>query len=220
MLKKDIRKQILETKKRKESILIEEVIVKRRLESIFENKSDLKYFNGLSKDKKLVYSVLLIKEIQEMNKVGLINEQFLDILKSLFGGLFGRSAVETIAEPIIGKILSSIGFKSEGIMKKTMVSFLTTDPTRLVNALTDCKEMTKLISESFAEGLIMLLQDQVGKDSFIYDYIRNVLGGTIKEMSTISSFENMIAEKVCGLFDTFTDKAKDVADRIKTQTGS
>jgi hypothetical protein len=220
MLKKDIRKQILETKKRKESILIEEVIVKRRLESIFENKSDLKYFNGLSEDKKLFYSVLLIKEIQEMNKVGLINEQFLDILKSLFGGLFGRSAVETIAEPIIGKILSSIGFKSEGIMKKTMVSFLTTNPTRLVNALTDCKEMTKLISESFAEGLIMLLQDQVGKGSFIYDYIRNVLGGTIKEMSAISSFENMIAEKVCGLFDTFTDKAKNVADKLKTQPGS
>lgn len=220
MLKKDIRNHILETKKRKETILIEQVIVKKRVESVFEKKSDLKYFNGLSEEKKLFYSVLLIKEIQEMNKVGLINEQFMDIFKSLFGGLLGSSAVETIAEPIVGKILSAIGFKSDGIMKKTMVSFLTTNPTRLVNALTDCREMTKLISESFVEGLVMLIQDQVGKGSFIYDYIRNVLGGTLKEMSTISSFEDMIAEKVCGLFDTFSDKAKDVADKLKSQTGT
>jgi len=215
MLKREIRKTLLETKEKKQSILIEQKIIKNRIESIFENKSDIKYFNGLSEDKKLIYSILIIKEIQELNKIGLVNEQFLDILKTLFGGLLGRSAVETIAEPIVGKILNSFGFKSEGILKKTMISFLTTNPSRLVSAFTDCKEMTKLITESFIEGTVMLLQDQFGKDSYLYDYIRNTLGGKLKESSMGQSFENMIAEKVCGLFDTFSDKAKDVANKLK-----
>lgn len=215
MLKNDIRRALIETKEKKQSRLIERQIIENRLESIFENYGGITNFKRLPKQKKLIYSVLLIQEMKEMNEVGLLNEEFLDILKSIFGGLLGKSAIETIAEPIVGKILTSLGMTSDGILKKTMISVLTSDPRRLVSALTDCREMTKLLSESFVEGLVMLLQEQVGRESFLYDYIRNTLGGKLKDSNMIESFENMIADKVCSLFDVFSDKAKDVASKIE-----
>jgi hypothetical protein len=217
MLKKDIRKTLLETKEKKENVLIEQKIVENRIKSIFKNESDIKYFQGLPKKTKLRYSILLIKEIQELNNLGLINEQsfsFMDILKSLFGKTFG-GIIETAAEPIINSILNAIGFKSDGFLKKFMISFLTSRPSELIKAFSDCKMMTKLLVESFTEGIVMMVQEDMNKGGFMYDTIRNVVGDMIKDTSIATKIETTIENKVCGLFGSFTDKAKDVADKLK-----
>jgi hypothetical protein len=222
MLKKDIKKALLETKEKKENILVEQQIIKNRIRSIFESGSDMKYFHGLPKKKKLEYSILLIKEIQELNSLGLINEQdfsFMDILKGLFGRAFG-GVIETAAEPIVGSILSKIGFKSDGFMKKFMVSLLTSKPSDLIKAFGDCKVLTKLLVESFVEANVMLLQKEVNADSFMFNTIRNTVGGVLKDTTFISSIESKIESSVCDMFSTFTDKAKDVADKLKGETSS
>jgi hypothetical protein len=221
MLKKDIKKALLETKEKKETILVEQQIIKNRIRSIFDSNSDMKYFQGLPKNKKLQYSILLMKEIQELNNLGLINEQFdfMDILKSLFGRAFG-GVIETAAEPLISSILSKIGFKSDGFMKKFMISLLTSKPSDLIKAFGDCKALTKLLVESFVEANVMLLQKEVNADSFMFNTIRNTVGGVLKDTAFISSIESKIESSVCDMFSSFSDRAKTVADKLNGETSS
>jgi hypothetical protein len=217
MLKKDIRKTLIETKENKEKLLIEQNIIKNRMMMIFENQENIDNFRELPKSKRVKIASSFITEIQTLDELGLINEGFLDILKSLFGRAFG-SVAETAAEPLVNGILSAIGFKSNGFMKKFMISFITTRPTELLKALTDCKAMTKLLVESFIEALVMMLQQETEKGGYFYDFIRNQLGGMIKETSMVSSLENKFAGTVCSMFDKFTGKAQDVANKLKTTT--
>jgi hypothetical protein len=217
MLKKDIRRAILEAKEKKERILIEQEIVTNRIIMVFESRENIRNFKKLPKYKRDRISEAFLQEMIYLGKTGLLNEEgfdFMGVLQRLFGGLFGRSAVETIAEPLVNKILSAVGFTSDGIMKKTVVSFLTTNPSDLIAAFSDCRKMSKLLMESFTEGLVMMLQDQFEKDSYFYDYIRNTLGGTIKD----SSLENTIADKVCSLFDGFSSNAKDLIKKLSPGT--
>lgn len=214
-MKKEIRKIILETKERKENLLIEQNIIKNRMMMIFENQENINNFRRLPKYKRVSITNSFISEIQTLDELGLINEGFLDILKNLFGRAFG-SVAETAAEPLVNGILSAIGFKSDGFMKKFMISFITTRPTELMKALTDCKAMTKLLVESFIEALVMMLQQETEKGGYVYDFIRNQLGGMIKETSVVSSLENKFAGTVCSMFDKYTGKAQDVANKLKT----
>ena len=51
MLDKNIKKAILETKEKKEKLLIEENLVKSRIMMIFESEKNIKNFHSLSKKK-------------------------------------------------------------------------------------------------------------------------------------------------------------------------
>jgi hypothetical protein len=214
-MKKEIRKIILETKEKKENLLIEQNIIKNRMMMIFENQENINNFRRLPKYKRVSITNSFINEIQTLDELGLINEGFLDILKNLFGRAFG-SVAETAAEPLVNGILNAIGFKSDGFMKKFMISFITTRPTELMKALTDCKAMTKLLVESFIEALVMMLQQETEKGGYFYDFLRNQLGGMIKQTSMVSSLENKFAGTVCSMFDKYTGKAQDVSNKLKT----
>jgi hypothetical protein len=213
MLKKDIRKALLEAKEKKETILIENKIVESRILMIFESKSKINNFNQLSKYEKRKMTNSLVKEIHYLGQNGLINEDFMTVLKGLFGGLLG-SVAETAAEPLVNSLLSKIGFKSNGFMKKFVISFITSNPKELMEAFSDCKMMTKLLTRSLIEGMVMMFQQDTDKGGYIYDFIRNELGKLIEESSIGSSIENKFAGLVCDMFDKFGDKAQNVADKL------
>jgi hypothetical protein len=217
MLKRNIRRAIVEAKERKETLLIEQQIIKSRIMIIVEDVNNIRNFKKLPKSKQEKLAFTLFREFAYLQNNLLITEEigFLDILKNLFGSVFGKSAIETIAEPLVDKILTAIGFKSEGIVKKSVISLLTTDPRKLIAAFQDCHLMTKLLLESFAEGLIMKMQDEAQKGSMIYDYIRNTLGGKISELDFVNSLESKISEPVCSLFSKFSDNAKEIVTKLQ-----
>ena len=213
MLKKDIRKALLEAKEKKETILIENKIVESRILMIFESRNKINNFNRLSKSEKRKVTNSLVQEIHYLGQNGLINEDFMSILKGLFGGLLG-SVAETAAEPLVNSLLSAIGFKSNGFMKKFVISFLTSNPKDLMNAFSDCKVMTKLLTRSLIEGMVMMFQQDTEKGGYAYDFVRNELGKLIEDSSIGSSLENKFASIVCDMFDKFGDKAQSVADKL------
>ena len=217
MLKRNIRRAIVEAKERKETLLIEQQIIKSRIMIIVEDVNNIRNFKKLPKSKQEKLAFTLFREFAYLQNNLLITEEigFLDILKNLFGSVFGKSAIETIAEPLVDKILIAIGFKSEGIVKKSVISLLTTDPRKLIAAFQDCHLMTKLLLESFAEGLLMKMQDEAQKGSMIYDYIRNTLGGKISELDFVNSLESKISEPVCSLFSKFSDNAKEIVTKLQ-----
>jgi hypothetical protein len=217
MLEKNIRRAIVEAKEKKETLLIEQQIIKSRIMIIVEDVNNIKNFKKLPKSKQEKLAFTLFREFAYLQNNLLITEDigFLDILKKLFGNVFGKSAIETIAEPLVDKILTAIGFTSQGIVKKTVISLITTDPRKLIAAFQDCHQMTKLLLESFAEGLIMKMQDEAEKGSMIYDYIRNTLGGKISGSDFINDMEAKISGPICSLFDKFSGNAKDIVTKLQ-----
>jgi hypothetical protein len=211
-MKKEIRKKLLEIKQKKENSIIEEKIIVSRLTLIAESEYNIKNFQRLSETKKNIIFRNVILELRELKNEGLINEQFdlWGMLKGLFGG-----GVETMAEPLIDKILSGLGFTSQGFFKKFMISYLTSRPGDLIKAFVDCKTLARLIAESIVEASVMTLVQKKELGGFVSDLIRNTVGNSIKDTEVISKLEEKLSSKVCQMFSVFGNNAKNISDNLK-----
>jgi hypothetical protein len=211
-MKKEIRKKLLEIKEKKDNLMIEEKIIVSRLKLIAEGEYNSRTFKFLPRHKQVSIFGETIVELRKINEEGLISEDFnlWGMLKGLFGG-----GVETLAEPIINKILTSLGFTSNGFFKKFVISYLTSRPGDLIKAFVDCKTLTRLIAESLIEATLMNFQEQKEFGGFGFDVLRNTLGNSLKDAEVISSLEEKLSGKVCELFNMFGGKAKSISDAVK-----
>jgi hypothetical protein len=214
MLEKNIKKAILETKERKEKLLIEENLVKSRIMMIVESEKNIKNFKSLPKEKQEKIAYKLLEEIDYLQETNLLNEQLMDFLGKIFGNSLG-GILQTVAEPMVNSILSAIGL-GDSYFGKFLVSFITSNPARLAKALKSCEELTKLVAESLAEAVFMMIQKQQGLEGQGYTFLRNALGGAVKDYGFIQSIEKQISGIVCELFGKMNDKASGVFDKLKT----
>lgn len=214
MLQKDIKKTLIETKERKEKLLIEAKIVKNRLMMIFETKENIKNFHLLPESKKLKMSKALFEEIAYLDEQGILNEQLWDFLSKIFGNSLG-AATETIVEPLINSILGAIGL-GDSYFGKFIVSFITTNPSRLAQALKSCDELTKLIAESLGEAVVMMIQQQKGLEGKGYTFLRNALLGAVQDSAFAQKLESQLSSVVCEVFEKMSGKASNVYDKLKT----
>jgi hypothetical protein len=217
MLKKDIKKSLLETKERKEKQLIEEKLVKSRILMIVESEGDMKKFHLLSEEKQFKISYSIFEEIGYLEEQGLMTEQVWDFLGKIFGNSVGGVA-QTIVERLVNSLLSSIGLG--GYFKDFLVSFITSNPLRLAKALKSCEELTKLIAESLTEAVVMMIQREKGLSGQGYTFIRNALGGAVKDYKFVESLEKQLSSTVCSLFGKMNDKASGVYDKLKSNVTS
>jgi len=217
MLDKNIKKAILETKEKKEKLLIEENLVKSRIMMIFESEKNIKNFDSLSKKKQEKIAYKLIEEINFLQETSLLNEQLMDFLGKIFGNSLG-GILQTVVEPMVNSLLSGIGLS--GYFKDFLVSFITTNPARLAKAMKSCEELTKLVAEALSEAVFMMIQRQQGLEGQGYTFLRNALGGAVKDYGFIQSIEKQISGIVCELFGKMNDKASGVYDKLKTDVTS
>ena len=217
MLKKEIKKSILETKEKKEKLLIEQKLVESRIMMIIESKDNIKKFKRLSEEKQQKMAYALFEEIGYLEEQGLMNEQVWDFLGKIFGNSLGGVA-QTIVEPLVNSILSSIGLG--GYFKDFLVSFITSNPLRLAKALKDCNELTKLIAESLGEAVVMMVQKQQGLEGKGYSFLRNALLGVLQDTAFAKKLEEQLSTIVCEMFGKINDKASDVYGKLKTDISS
>ena len=149
-LDKKIKKKLLETKEKKDKLIIEQEIVRSRFMMIFESEDNIKNWDSLSEEKKFKISCKFLKEISFQQQNGVINEQFMDIIKSIFGSSVGGGFAQAVLEPAVSWILSGLGMESNSYIKKFVVSFLTKKE-GFWNYLKDCQTLTKGIAEALAE---------------------------------------------------------------------
>lgn len=214
MLKNNIRKKLIEIQENKNRLLIEQKIVKNRIIAIFGSESNIRNFNRLSESQKRRIGRSLSREILTMKNNGLLTESFSlsGIFKNLFGNMFS-SVVETMVEPFVNSFLSGLGLS--GFFKNFLVSIITTNPQRLIDAWGDCRLMTKLASEGIAEALAMQAQEKLGASSQGYSILRNLLAKTFKEQEFIASLSTQLEDFVCGIFDKLSGNAEKVLDKLK-----
>lgn len=213
MLEKQIKKAILETKDNKEKLLIEENLVKSRILMIVESETNIKNFHKLPKNKQEKIAYSLLEEIRFLSENNILNEQLMDMLGKIFGGNALSSITQTIVEPMVKSLVSKLGLGD--FFSNFITSLLVSKPQRLALALKDCKELTKLVAESLSEALVQMLQKQTGLEGKGYDFMRNALGGAVKDTAFISSLENQLSGVVCGVFNGFNKKATDVYNKVK-----
>lgn len=215
MLERQIKKSLNEIKEKKERRLIEETLIKNRLSILFENVKSIEDFNMLSENKKLKLSINFLQELSFLEKNGLLTEQnFGSILQSIFGGAFGN-ITQTLVEPFVEKILGGLGFE-EGYLRNFLVSFLTSRPSDVIKAFSDCKLMTKLVAEGIVESVVKTTQEQFGYSGAGYDLIRNTMGDVLRNVEFINGLEKGLQNTVCSLFNKYTGKAKSVIEKLKT----
>jgi hypothetical protein len=218
MLEKKIKNTLIETKEKKEILLIEQKIVKDRVSILFEGIKSEKDFNGLSEKQKLNLSVKFFQEMSYLQNTGLINEQnFGDILKSLFGGWFGN-AVQTFIEPMLKKVL--VPLFGEGYITNFVISMLTKNPAEFIRAINDCKLMTKLVAQSISESIVMQVMNSKGLDAPGYTFLRNSMGDALTSSGFVKSIETGLGDTVCKLLGKFTGNATKVAEKLKNSGSS
>lgn len=215
-LQRNIQKKLLEKKQIKEISLIKESIISHRLGIILESIQGYDSIEDIPLKQRKKITASLFREFHILHQTNLITEAesggLWGFLQSIFGNV-GFGVVEgLIVEPFVNSILSKLGLG--GFFKKFLVSFLSTNPMKVIEAFKDCKTMTKLISEALAEATFMMIQESVGAGGFGYDVIRNVLGKAVKETSFISELENKFADTICSGFDSLVKNAKGVKDKL------
>ena len=212
---KDLKKVLKETKEKKERILIEQNLVKTRLLNIFESEDQIKNFHKLPEKKKIKIGLAIMEEVRFLDENQILNEQLGDFLSKIFGGLLGTT-VETLIEPLVNSILKGLGL--EGPFKNFLVSFLTSNPKELANALRDCKALTTLVANSIAETLAMTIQEKMGAEGGFYTFLRNALGGAVKDTSFSNKIEEFLGDTICNAYNKLTNKAGEVLKRVQTPT--
>lgn len=207
-----IKKTLKETKEKKERLLVEQSLVKDRIIAIFESENNLKNFKNLPLEKQQKLAWNLVNEINFLSENQILNEQLGDFLGKIFGGSLG-SVLETLVEPLLTSILGGLGIT--GYFQKFLVSFLTSRPGDLAKALRDCRALTTLIANSLGEAMFMMIQDQKGLEGGFYTFIRNALGGAVKDTKFINKIEDFIGDIICQNFSKLSDNASGVFDKLK-----
>jgi hypothetical protein len=194
---------LVEVSEKKEKLLIEEKLIKRRIMMIFESEENMKYFDLLQKKqqksigKKILYELLVLKNQQ-------INEGLFHNLMNLFGNI-GTGAIQAIAEPFINSLLSKIGFPN-GFVKNFVISALTKNWSRLGKAIKgDCREVSEILAESIIEALVMNLQQSKGYTGIGAVLLRDTLEDAIRSM--VKPLEDKLMSHVCDFVKDISSKA-------------
>ncbi len=214
-LSKIIKTKLQEELYKKKKLISEEIIIKDRLLKVFESKENIKNFTKLPKKERERLSLKFLHEIQILNNENLLNENFLDFVKGIFGNIF-PGAIDALIEPVIDSLLTGLGLG--GYWKQFFVSFITTNPTKMIKAFKSCDDMTDLVASALAEGMIMTLQEKTGTDGTSGTLIRNILGKAFKEQPFIAGLSKSLREPVCELWSGLTDKAKNVYNKLSDKT--
>jgi hypothetical protein len=214
MLEKKVRKSLIETKERKEKLLIEETLIKNRLSIILEGVNSDKEFKSLSEKKQLRISSKFIQELSYLQETKLINEQNLgSLMQSLFGGWFGN-LTQTIFEPMFSKILTPLF--GEGFFTDFLTSYLTSRPSDVIKSFNDCKLMTNLISKGISESIVMQIQKNTSLTDPGYNFIRNTIGDVLSGTEFITKIEDGLESKVCNVLNEFSGNAEKVVNKLKS----
>ena len=216
-LDKKIKKKLLETKEQKDRLIIEQEIVRSRFMMIFEGEENIKNWENLSEEKKFKISCKFLQEISFQQQNGVINEQFMDIIKNIFGSSIGGGLGQAVLEPAVSWILSGLGMESNTFIKKFVVSFLTKKE-GFWNYLKDCRTLTKGVAEAIAEATFIQAQQSTGYGGFWMDVVRNTLGDWLSpknDSGFVGGIEKKIEDKICGYWNKATGNAKNVLTKLK-----
>lgn len=212
MLKNKVRQAILETKDRKEKLLIEQNLVKSRIQMIFESRNNIKNFGSLKKSKQEKIAFKLVSEINYLNRINLLNEELKGFLEKIFGDGFTG-----VFQAIVGPLVDSLMVKLElaEYFRESLKSSLSSDPTKFAQSLRSCDELSKLVAESLSNAVHERIMAQSGSNTIESKFLNSALADAVKDQTFVENVERKISDIVCDLFSKMSEKALKVYDKLK-----
>lgn len=213
MLGDKIKRSIIETKEKKEKLLIERKLVESRIMMIVESTNNSLYFERLPKNRQQKIAYSLLEEITYLDEQGMLNEDIMDFMGKIFGNSFG-GAIETISEPMVDSILNPLGLG--GYYKDSLVSYISENPLEFTNSLKSCELLTELIAKSLSNSVAKMIQKEKGTLGNGHTFIKNSLESAVVDTKFIESLKTQLNDTVCKVFEKITDKASNVYGKLKT----
>ena len=208
-----IKRSIIETKEKKEKLLIERKLVKRRIMMIVESTDNSLYFKRLSKNKQQKIAYSLLEEILYLDEQGMLNEDIMDFMGKIFGNSFGGT-IETLSEPMVDSILNPLGL--EGYYKDSLISFISENPLEFTNSLKSCESLTELVAKSLSDSVAKLIQKDKGTLGDGHKFIKNSLESVVVDNKFMETLKTQLSGTVCKVFENITNKASNVYNKLKT----
>jgi hypothetical protein len=200
-----IKKKLLTIKEQKENNKIVKTIVESRLKMIVES---------IKKDKNIDrLSLSFMGELNQLNEQGLVNEDFGENLKNIFGSDLS-SMPKTFFENIFDKILTNINM-NDSSLKKSLVLMSEKNPLDIVKAFKDCSSMSDLISKSIVEILHDDISSEDNSTGQVLSSVKTLLGQEIKKDEFIKKVKNNIDDLVCQEFTKLKSNAENLISKIK-----
>jgi hypothetical protein len=216
-MKRSNKRYLAEIKEYRDNLVIERLITKNRLLVIFESEYNLINFKKLSKNKQRDISFAFCTELHRLGKNNLINEDIFSSLLQKFKGNSLPGVIEALFEPFIDKILTQLNIS--GPFKNFLISFLTTNPKKLIAAFRNCETMAELIAESIVEAIVMSIQKDMNVSGTGSNILRNIIGKTLKEQAFIQKLSDNLESYVCNLFNDLMKKNNSFSNITKKATG-
>jgi hypothetical protein len=200
-----IKKKLLTIKEQKENNKIVKTIVESRLKMIVES---------IKKDKNIDrLSLNFMGELNQLNEQGLVNEDFGENLKNIFGSDLS-SMPKTFFENIFDKILTNINM-NDSSLKKSLVLMSEKNPLDIVKAFKDCSSMSDLIAKSIVEILHDDISSEDNSTGQVLSSVKTLLGQEIKKDEFVKKVKNNIDDLVCQEFTKLKSNAENLISKIK-----
>lgn len=213
-LKNLIRESLLDIKRTKKKInLGENKIINSRIKLISEHRT-LK-----TKSQKDKFFNELMMEMAYLNSQGynsqLINENFLDMLKGLFGTAADSTLQyfkESIAKWLIEKITP---MDPNGWMANIIIAAVGNVPIGEISRLTECNYLSDVLTKSIVEGAVNKYKNEQGLTGPFYDILRNGIIEMLEDTKFGQVIETAIGDLVCPLLGGIKDKMGSAAETMK-----
>lgn len=200
-----IKKKLTSLKEQKENNKIVKNIVENRLRMIVESAKKNKNIDRLS--------LQFMSELNQLNKQGLVNEDFGENLKNIFGSDLS-SMPKTFFENIFDKILTKINM-NDSSLKKSLVLMSEKNPIEIVKSFKDCDSMSILIAKSIVEILHNNINSEKNLTGQGLSSVKNLIGQEIKKDEFIQKVKNNIDDLICQEFSNLTSNSESLLSKIK-----
>ena len=224
-LKKSLKKNLLEVKEKKQDLLIESNIIRKRFEMIGEGRN-------LNIDTDIDYIVeSLFAEISYLKRQGynttLINEESIGIFGWL-GSLLGGTATEVpdvIKEYVSSWLLKKMGVSADSYFGNVIVTLIgDLSFSDYDTFFSDCRFASNKVSDALINGYLRKLQEEndstSGAGGFVISAIRNAIVTYFADSkdSLIQKLEDQIINFLCPILSKLTgvmgDKVSDMKQKV------
>lgn len=215
VLKRIIRENLNELSESKKKSLVEEYnIINLRFNIITESR------RPKTKKQKEKFVDDIINEIFYLKSQGfnetLINEQFLDIVKSFFGQVPG-GIFDTLKERFAQFILEKLGIGTDGYLANIFIATIGDIPIGdyANGKIFDCQYLSNAISKGVGEGIARKIQKEQGMEGPFYDIVRNAMVDMFTDSSFGDKIENALGQMICPSLPKLKEKFNSAGETMK-----
>jgi hypothetical protein len=223
VLKNTIRKNLMETKETKKSLLVEESIIKNRFGLIIES---AKSHNNIE-----IAFLEVMVEMIKLREMGLSEKALIKEELSFFnllGGMFGGSGAKqnlmgtlrgTFTEYAAKFLLSKLGISSGSALGRMFITTLgnVESFSDIPKLFSDCRYISELLSKSVVESILGSIGDKYVAGGLLADAVRNSLTDMLYNQTFMKNIQSGISDSVCSIMGDLKVKMSDKAKEMKTK---